>query len=149
MNARILLAAAALVSTTARADTASELQEATTACERDNVACHRAEALREVLRAEQARLADAEIERKKAEQEAERARLAELEAAEQAKADALRKKCGADYGRVRVGMDWGRVRKCAAPDWWVKAQDDRGTVYEAEPGFVRVERGRVVRWVAK
>lgn len=72
---------------------------------------------------------------------------AEIEAERQAE-EALRAKCGKDFHKVRVGMAWARVQECSGP-FDVKAQDEKGTVYEAAGGFVRVERGKVKRWIAK
>jgi hypothetical protein len=61
---------------------------------------------------------------------------------------ARKAKCGKDDGRVRVGMRLDRALLCAGPFEQV-AEDTRGVVYEAPSGLLRVEAGRVVRWVAR
>ncbi len=74
--------------------------------------------------------------------------VAAQDAAEKSKAEALQKKCGKNYRRLKVGMAWSVVKECTGFDWSVKAQDQRGTVYEAQGGYVRVEAGKVVKWIA-
>jgi len=71
-----------------------------------------------------------------------------MERAEAEAAAALKKKCGKDYQRVRPGMKWSRAQTCAGP-FELVAEDETGAVYEAPGGAVRVERGRVVRWIAR
>ncbi|WP_248545281.1 hypothetical protein [Myxococcus fulvus] len=56
-------------------------------------------------------------------------------------------KCG--KVKLRVGAKWGpRLRECYGP-FTLKAQDEAGAVYEAAGGWVRVQGGKVVRWVAR
>lgn len=69
---------------------------------------------------------------------------------EQAKAEAaLKKKCGKDYHRIQIGMSFTRVKKCSGlTEFTAKYQDTQATVYEANGGAIRVERGLVTRWAA-
>jgi hypothetical protein len=127
---------------------ADELADAERACERDVKACARVDELKAAAKSDADRAYEAERLRAEAEL---RQRYAEQDAREKAEAEqeaALRTKCGADYMRVRVGMKWPRVQECSGP-FDVKGQDERGTIYESAGGFVRVERGRVTRWIAK
>jgi membrane-bound lytic murein transglycosylase B len=139
----LTLAAAAML---AAAPTPEALAAATAACERDLKAC----AYRDQLQAEKhaADLQEAEVQRKilEAEREAALERVRAEEAAEAERVEALRKSCGRDYMRVRVGMRFAKVERCAGP-FSVVAEDERGAVYEAEGGLVRVEHGKVVRLV--
>lgn len=125
-----------------------ELKTARQECERSIVACARAEELEARVKAEHAAKADADAAARKEKEAATLQSAAEDAAREQAEENALRKKCGADYMRVRVGMRWTRVKECAG-NFDLVGEDARGAVYEAEQGVVRVERGRVVRWIAK
>ena len=127
---------------------ADDLANARAACERDFAACARVTELEAVEREAQDRQAE---ERYAQEQAARAARLAQ----EQAEADALereqaerKKKCGKDYQRVRRGMKWSRVQACAGPFTMV-SEDALGAVYKADGGWVRVHRGRVVRWTSR
>ena len=69
-------------------------------------------------------------------------------AADAAKETAMRKVCGKDYMRVHVGMTLTRALQCLG-DLELVAQDERGSVYEATGGHVRIEGGKITRWVAK
>jgi hypothetical protein len=124
------------------------LERAQAACEKNLDACKE----RDRLEAEARAADDARLEREYQEQKARDA-AAEKQAdsdraVEDAKDEALKKKCGKDYHRLKVGMSWSRARECTGMEWTTKAQDQRGTTYEAQGGYVRVEGGKVIRWVA-
>jgi hypothetical protein len=125
-----------------------ELEAAQAACEKSLDACRVYNALRAQAEAEEAARADAAVAEQRAKAEVVKQHADAQAAEDQAREDALRKKCGADYGRVRVGMKWERVRQCAG-EFSLTGEDERGQIYEAAAGLVRVERGRVVRWVAR
>jgi hypothetical protein len=124
---------------------ASELDDARESCAKKGRDCDKVQQLENAERSASVHAREAELAAARAKLDAE---IAEQEQAE-AKAEAdLRAKCGKDFHRVRVGMRWERVRQCAG-EFEVRAQDERGTVYEAAGGLVRVENGRVTRWIAR
>lgn len=131
-----------------------EIDRLKSECERNLDACRLLDAAQKQYEAEQDTKRKEEERIRAADREANTRHREAVEAADQAQAEAneaaLRKKCGKDFGRVRVGMTWKRVRQCAGVDleWSTKAEDERGIIYECENGAVRVEGGKVVRWVA-
>jgi sRNA-binding protein len=103
-----------------------------------------AEQERNRLVAQAAREAALEAQRAEA---AEEERITQEE--EREKEAVLRKECGKDFHKLRVGMIWTRVQKCSGLESFEVVSEDRvGRVYEADGGFIRVEKGKVVRWIA-
>jgi hypothetical protein len=126
----------------------TEVDAARAACERDVDACPR---WREI----KAKAAEADAVRLEAERRAadERRRVAlaeatEAERLEAARVEALRLKCGVDFRRMRVGMAWARAVECADSEWREVQGDRRGSVYRSALGVARVEKGKIVSWLA-
>ncbi len=128
------------------------LEEARLQCEKDFNACPLRDQLEEQQRAEDRKRSDEEYERSKREAAALQAEAAAEEQAEQKaqeQADtALKKKCGSDFHKLRVGMSFARVKQCSGLEFELTAQDEKGSVYSASGGWVRVQAGRVTRWAA-
>lgn len=128
------------------------LQAAELACYRDVDACPEFNRLKAEKKASDDAQAEAgnEVASRVEAQELEQAR-AEDRAADDAEAKrlvALKAKCGKNYMKLRVGMSWKIARACTGMEWSARAEDRTGVVYEASGGFVRVEKGIVVKWVA-
>jgi hypothetical protein len=85
----------------------------------------------------------AEVDREEANRRYQQ-QMADLQAAADAKDEAMQKRCGKDYHRIRVGMSFARVQQCAGVELWVKYADATNKVYEGDGGLVRVEHGKVV-----
>lgn len=118
-----------------------QLQKARDACEADLSACAERDRLEQTWRHEQEAARSAAVERQRQEVQDDDARAAAADAE-------LRKACGRDFHRLRVGMKFERVKKCSGLIFSAFAEDKSGIVYSAAGGFVRVERGVVVKWVA-
>lgn len=90
-------------------------------------------------------------EEQKAYEDRTNAEIAAEEQAEQERQAKLKKRCGKDYKRIKVGMKFERFKLCsgfAVDDFEVRAQDERGAVYEVNGGLLRVENGIIRRWIA-
>jgi hypothetical protein len=93
--------------------------------------------------------AAAELSAQAEREAAAKAEADRVAAAEQVREDALRQKCGKDFGRVRRGMRWGpRLQECAGP-FVLVSEGVTGSIYEAPGGLVRVRGGKVAAWTAR